>query len=89
MKTVHQTSQFKKDLKRLQKRGKDLDKLAAVLRVLAEGEALEPRFRDHALSGNWVDSRDCHVEPDWVLIYRTTPESLFLERTGSNSDLFN
>ena len=88
MKAVFQTSQFKKDLKRIKKRGKDLNKLKEVVRAIADGEVLQERHRDHALNGNWSGSRDCHVEPDWILIYRADGEFLFLERTGSHSDLF-
>jgi mRNA interferase YafQ len=88
MKAIFQTSQFKKDIKRINKRGKDLSKLKEVTRIIANGEGLEDRHRDHALSGNWAGSRDCHIEPDWILIYRVDAESLFLERTGSHSDLF-
>jgi mRNA interferase YafQ len=68
MKEVIQTSQFKKDIKRLKKRGKNLEKLGAVVRLLAADEPLEEKHRDHALIGRWVGSRDCHVEPDWILI---------------------
>lgn len=88
MKPVIQTSQFKKDIKRLKKRGKDLNKLGAVIRLLATDQTLEEQHRDHPLIGNWLGSRDCHIEPDWILIYRNEPESLFLERSGSHSDLF-
>ena len=88
MKSVIQTSQFKKDIKRLKKRGKDLDKLGAVIRLLAADQTLEGKHRDHALIGNWFGSRDCLIEPDWILIYRNEPESFFLERSGSHSDLF-
>jgi len=88
MKAIFQTSQFKKDIKRINKRGKDLSKLKEITRIIANGEGLEDRHRDHALSGNWAGSRDCHIEPDWILIYRVDAESLFLERTGSHSDLF-
>ncbi len=88
MKAIFQTSQFKKDFKRSKKRGKDLSKLKDVVSAIANSEALEERHRDHALSGNWACSRDCHVEPDWILIYRVDGEFLFLERTGSHSDLF-
>ncbi|MDP4883881.1 MAG: type II toxin-antitoxin system YafQ family toxin [Opitutales bacterium] len=88
MKPVVQTSQFKKDIKRLKKRGKDLEKLGNVVRLLAADEPLEEKHRDHALIGRWVGSRDCHVEPDWILIYRNESESLYLERSGSHSDLF-
>ena len=88
MKAIFQTSQFKKDFKRIKKRSKDLSKLKEVVSVIANSEALEERHRDHALSGNWSGSRDCHIEPDWILIYRVDGEFLFLERTGSHSDLF-
>ena len=88
MKSVVQTSQFKKDIKRLKKRGKDLDKLGELVRALASNAALEEKHRDHALVGKWVGSRDCHIEPDWILIYRNELDTLFLERSGSHNDLF-
>jgi mRNA interferase YafQ len=88
MKAIFQTSQFKKDLKRIKKRGKDLNKLKEVVSAIANSEALQERHRDHALSGNGSGSRDCHIEPDWILIYREDGDFLFLERTGSHSDLF-
>jgi mRNA interferase YafQ len=88
MKAIFQTSQFKKDFKRIKKRGKDLSKLKEVVSAIANSEVLEERQRDHALSGNWTGSRDCHIEPDWILIYRVDGDYLFLERTGSHSDLF-
>jgi mRNA interferase YafQ len=88
MKRVFQTNQFKKDIKRLKKRGKDLDKLSGVLRLLSTDQTLEEKHRDHSLIGEWSGSRDCHIEPDWILIYRNEPNTLFLERSGSHSDLF-
>ena len=88
MKAIFQTSQFKKDFKRIKKRNRDLSKLKEVVSAIANGEALEERHRDHALSGNCSGSRDCHIKPDWILIYRVDGEFLFLERTGSHSDLF-
>ena len=88
MKAIFQTSQFKKDFKSIKKRGKDLSKLKEVVSAIANSEVLEERQRDHALSGNWSGSRDCHIEPDWILIYRVDGDYLFLERTGSHSDLF-
>ncbi len=88
MKAIFQTSQFKKDFKRTKKRGKDLNKLKEVVSAIANSEALQERHRDHALSGNWSGSRDCHIEPDWILIYRVDGEFLFLERTGGHIDLF-
>lgn len=82
------TNQFKKDYKRVQKQNKDVEKLRVVIEKLAGKEKLDPRYKDHPLSGNWKGFRDCHVEPDWVLIYKTTEEVLILERTGSHSELF-
>lgn len=88
MKKVFQTTQFSRDVKRMRKRGKDLGKLQEVVRLLAAGMTLPARHRDHPLIGQWAPSRDCHVEPDWILIYTPDPESLRLERTGTHADLF-
>ena len=87
---IIRTSQFKKDYKLMQKRGKDKAKLEAILRVLAVGGTLPPENRDHALSGNYAGFRECHIEPDWLLIYRIDEGvlELFLFRTGKHSDLF-
>jgi mRNA interferase YafQ len=83
-----QTKQFKKDVKRMRKRGKELEKIKAVIDLLVAGEPLPPKNRDHKLGGNWIGRRDCHVEPDWILIYKLTEGELLLERTGTHSDLF-
>jgi len=88
MKQLSQTTQFTRDVRRMRKRGKDLSRLQDVVRLLASGSALDPKFRDHPLGGSWQPSRDCHVEPDWVLIYTIDQDSLRLERTGTHSDLF-
>jgi mRNA interferase YafQ len=88
MKQVAQTKQFARDIKRMKKRGKDLTRLQGIVRKLAQGNTLPPKNKDHALIGSWKPSRDCHIEPDWLLIYTTDDESLRLERTGSHSDLF-
>lgn len=88
MKSLSQTTRFVRDVKRMRKRGKDIAKLEAIVQKLAQGEVLEPRYRDHPLHGAWSDSRDCHIEPDWILIYTTNAVSLRLERTGTHSDLF-
>lgn len=85
---IKQTSQFKKDVKLLTKRHRDLQKLKDVIDLLVAGEPLTARHRDHALSGNWSGWRDCHVEPDWLLIYKVSSDELILGRTGSHSDLF-
>ena len=88
MKNIFQTSQFKRDFKKIKSRGKELDKLQSLVKAILKGDQLESRYHDHPLSGKWTGSRDCHVEPDWVLIYRIDGDSLYLERTGSHSDLF-
>lgn len=85
---LSQTSQFKKDVKRQARRGKDLAKLEAVVRMLLGGNELPDAYRDHVLVGNWIGRRDCHIEPDWILIYRITEDELRLERTGTHNDLF-
>ena len=85
---VAQTKQFKKDVKRMRKRGKDLEKVKAVIDLLVDEEPLPPKNRDHKLGGNWIGRRDCHIEPDWILIYKLTEDELLLERTGTHSDLF-
>ena len=88
MKRLSQTTQFGRDVKRMVRRGKDLRKLKEVITILASGQPLDVKHRDHPLSGDWKNCRDCHIEPDWVLIYSTDEEHLRLERTGSHSDLF-
>ena len=90
MRTFSRTSQFKKDVKRASKRGKKMAKLKAILDRLIDGKPLPPECRDHALGGTFVGSRDCHIEPDWVLIYTLTERGTHvrLERTGTHSDLF-
>jgi mRNA interferase YafQ len=88
MKKVAQTRQFSKDVQRMRKRGKDVGKLQKIVRLLAEGTPLPPVHRDHPLIGPWQPSRDCHIEPDWILIYTADKETLRLERTGTHSDLF-
>ena len=88
MRSIRYTSQFKKDIKRVRKRGKDFDKLKAVIDVLVAGEELAARYRDHALVGNYRGARDCHIEPDWLLIYEIDEDELILVRTGSHTDLF-
>ena len=85
---ISQTSQFKRDIKQQAKRGKDLQKLKHVIEGLLAGQPLPPKNRDHALSGVWVGWRDCHVEPNSLLIYKISPTELVLGRTGTHSDLF-
>ncbi len=87
---VQFSNQFKKDIKLAQKQGKPVDKLFNVVEILAEGKALEPKYRDHPLSGNYKGCRECHVEPDWLLIYKVYEDVLvlMLTRAGSHSELF-
>lgn len=85
---ITQTTQFKKDVRKQRKRGKDLQRLKDVVERLIALEALPAKNRDHALAGDWAGWRDCHLEPDWLLIYKISPEELILGRTGSHADLF-
>jgi mRNA interferase YafQ len=88
MRIIFQTRQFKKDCKKIMSRRKDMEKLKSVVKVILSGEPMHERHHDHPLSGKWTGTRDCHIEPDWILIYRMDRDSLYLERTGSHSDLF-
>ena len=90
MRTFSRTNQFKKDLKLAEKRGKDLRKLRALLDILITGDPLPAKYGDHPLRGEFAGSRDCHIEPDWILIYTLSNQAshVRLERTGTHSDLF-
>lgn len=90
MYTIRPTNRFRKDLKRMQKRGYDIDLLTDVIKLLAAGKDLPDKNRDHQLSGNFSGCRECHILPDWLLIYEIDGEELilYLTRTGSHSDLF-
>lgn len=87
---IIRTHRFQKDYKIAFKRGKNLDKLKAVILQLANGEQLSEQLRDHGLTGEWKGFRECHIEPDWLLIYYVDNDTLVLtlSRTGSHSDLF-
>ncbi|MCL1887367.1 MAG: type II toxin-antitoxin system YafQ family toxin [Kiritimatiellaeota bacterium] len=87
MRRLSQTTQFLRDVKRMKKRGKNIGKLKDVVLRLQHGLPLEPRLRDHALAGEWAPCRDCHIEPDWVLIYHVSPDELRLFRTGTHADI--
>lgn len=80
--------QFEKDLKRVIKRGKSTEKLKVVIKQLIEERPLAQHYRDHQLKGDYVDCRECHIEPDWLLIYLLQDNSIIFIRTGSHSDLF-
>jgi mRNA interferase YafQ len=82
------TTRFLKDTKLAARRGQDLKKLDAVILLLANQSELPANLRDHPLSGDWAHHRECHVAPDWLLIYKIQGDELFLVRTGTHSDLF-
>lgn len=88
--TVKSTSQFKKDYKLAIKRNLNINELQKVVGKIANGETLDEKYRDHNLTGQWSGHRECHIEPDWLLIYRIDKDVLVLTltRTGSHSDLF-
>ena len=87
---VKPTTQFKRDFKLAMKRSMKIELLEEVIAMLAMGETLPDKHKDHALTGNWVGHRECHILPDWLLIYRIEDEVLVLTlaRTGTDSDLF-
>ncbi len=84
------TNRFEKDYTKMEKRGKDINKLNAIMQKLINEDPLEPKHRDHALKGNFKDRRECHIEPDWLLIYKTNAQEkmIIFERTGSHADIF-
>lgn len=88
MRSVRTTPRFERDLELAGRRGKKLDRLWSVVERLLEGRDLEPRHRPHRLSGDWAEFRECHIEPDWLLIWRETGDEVILVRTGTHADLF-
>jgi len=82
------TRQFERDVKRLRRRGKDLEKLKAVVRSLLAEEPLDPLRRHHKLVGSYQGRRECHIEPDWLLIYKREESAIIFERSGTHADLF-
>ena len=88
MRQIVPTTQFKRDARLMQRRGLALDELRAVARQIAEGEPLAPTYRDHKLTGPLRDCRECHIRPDWLLVYRLSDAELVLVRTGTHADLF-
>ena len=87
---VQPSTRFTKDLKLCKSRGWDTEIIKKVIKKLSNGMPLEEKYKDHSLSGNWNGYRECHIQPDWLLIYRYTEDEpiLYLTRTGSHSDLF-
>jgi mRNA interferase YafQ len=90
MYTVRPTTQFQRDLKRAEKRGYKIDLLTAVIKKLVAGETLDKSYNDHPLKGKYAHCRECHITPDWLLIYEIADDTLilYLTRTGTHSDLF-
>ena len=82
------TRQFEKDLKLAKRRGKNLEKFKIMARTLLAGQPLDPIHRDHKLIGNFAGRRDCHIESNWLLLYKIDGSHLIFERTGTHSDLF-
>ena len=87
---LKKTSQFRKDLKRVVKRRLDIDLMDEIIQTLRERKPLNPKYRDHALTGDYAGFRECHIQPDWLLIYMVDGKNLILtaSRTGTHSDLF-
>lgn len=87
---LKKTAQFRKDLKRAVKRNLNIDLLDEIIQTLRERKPLEPKYRDHALTGDYADFRECHIQPDWLLIYMIDGDNIILtvSRTGTHSDLF-
>lgn len=86
---IVRAGRFKGDYKRMKRRGKDMSMVLRLMTMLADEEPLEPKHRDHPLVGNYVGRRECHVEPDWLLIYKLESGVIIFERTGTHSDLFD
>jgi mRNA interferase YafQ len=82
------TRQFERDIKRIKKRGKNPEKIKIIIRTLLQEQPLDPIHKDHKLIGNYQGRRECHIESDWLLIYKIEKERIIFERTGSHSDLF-
>ncbi len=85
---IRYSSQFKKDYKKVQKQNKDIRKLKSIIEALISEQELDEKYLDHPLSGEWKKYRECHISPDWLLIYKIESDILVLARTGSHADLF-
>jgi mRNA interferase YafQ len=88
VKQVNSSTAFEKDIEKLNRRYKDMEKLKSIVRSLVNGEKLDQIYRDHKLTGNYYSYRECHIESNWLLIYKLDNEVLFLIRTGTHNDLF-
>ena len=89
MKEIKRTNRFNKEIELMLRRGKDLNKLKEVVRLLAIGGKLPPKYKDHPLKGDKKGLRGLHIEPDWLLLYRIEDDFVILEATGTHSDLFD
>ena len=88
MRRIIQRTQFPRDLKRQKRRGKDIEDLIAAVELLAQDGTLPPGYHPHKLSGEWKGVWECHIEPDWLLVYEVTANEVVLIRTGSHANLF-
>ncbi len=89
MKNLQRTKQFKKDVRRLQRQGKDFTIMKEVIEKLCAGKRLEKRYCEHELRGKYKGVKECHLKPDWLLIYEQTDTTIKLRRTGNHSELFS
>ena len=89
MRKVETTTRFEKDFKKVVRQGKNTDSIKRIIGLLQEGKPLPVKNKDHKLKGNYQGYRECHISPDWLLIYRIDGDIVSLERTGSHSDLFD
>ncbi len=85
---IRQSTRFRRDVKRLRRQTVDLSELESIVSALVAEEQLDQRYQDHALVGNWKGFRECHIQPNWLLIYRIESDELQLARTGSHAELF-
>jgi mRNA interferase YafQ len=86
---IEYTKSFEKDLKRMKKQGKNIELLENIIDKLQDEISLDKKNRQHELEGNYKDHTECHIQPDWLLIYKLHNETIYLTRTGSHSELFN
>ena len=87
MRQLKSTAQYRRDLKRLQRQGKEIDAMRDVVQLLIDSAVLPSRYLDHPLKGNWIGHRELHLEGDWLLIYKVTDDAIHLVRTGSHAEL--
>jgi mRNA interferase YafQ len=86
---LSQSTAYRRDIRKLVRQGKNLEELYTVIEILVMEQPLPEKYRDHVLTGNWRGRRECHIRPDWLLIYKVEGQTLHLERSGSHSELFS